>query len=245
MTSFSTHRTYSREEALHILDTVLLPKEEYGTRIGYGRDAQGIGREAVGGDDPRLALTYGEFPTHSMDQLLDCALQHMSSQTGRHNRISMIDLGSGCGRLVLYAALTRESWSVSGIEISDILHNQAQEATNRGVQAGLFQTTPNRDAPFCQLLLGPAEICQDVLSAADIIFAYSTVWQTNGFSEELGAMIMDRSWSGLLAGSCRKGCVVVTTDRALDPREGWQLLDRMDVDNREVFGSTGFIQVLR
>ena len=58
-------------------------------------------------------------------------------------------------------------------------------------------------------------------------------------------MNLDRQWSELLANSCRKGCVVITTDRALDPQHGWELLDRLDVDNREVMGSTGYIQVLR
>jgi hypothetical protein len=38
---------------------------------------------------------------------------------------------------------------------------------------------------------------------------------------------------------------MITTDRVLDPRHGWLFLDRLDVDNREVMGSTGYIQVLR
>ena len=280
----TTTNTYSREDALHWLDTVLLPQKDYGERIGSGRDAQGVSNQAVNADDPRLTLTYGEFPTHSMDALLDCALERYSRNQNNNDNpnqkpFHMIDLGSGCGRLVLYAALSRPSWTVSGIEISDILHRQAQDAVNRGIQHGLFQTStvpaetdstrsstsgvasgletqqqqqqqqhasPSSDsssAPL-RLLLGPADAFPHVLSDADIIFAYSTVWATSGFSPELGAMVMDRYWSELLAQSCRKGCIVVTTDRALDPRDGWILLDRMDVDNREVFGSTGFIQVL-
>jgi hypothetical protein len=58
-------------------------------------------------------------------------------------------------------------------------------------------------------------------------------------------MNLDRQWSELLANSCRKGCVVIAiTDRALYPRLGWELLGRLDVDNREVMGSKGYIQVL-
>lgn len=77
------------------------------------------------------------------------------------------------------------------------------------------------------------------------VFAYSTAWETNGFSEQLGAMIIGQEWSGLLALSCPNGCVVVTTDRALDPHYGWHLVERLDVDNREVMGSTGYVQVLK
>jgi hypothetical protein len=51
-------------------------------------------------------------------------------------------------------------------------------------------------------------------------------------------------WNRLFSESCKPGCVVVTTDRALDPRYGWKVLDRLDVANPEVFESTGFVQIL-
>ena len=37
---------------------------------------------------------------------------------------------------------------------------------------------------------------------------------------------------------------MVTTDRALDPRHGWKLLDRHDVPSPVVFESTGYIQTM-
>ena len=56
--------------------------------------------------------------------------------------------------------------------------------------------------------------------------------------------MLDAEWSQTLGETCRDGCVAVTTDRALDPRCGWKVCERIDVDNKEVFGSTGYIHVL-
>ena len=68
---------------------MLLPQKDYGERIGSGRDAQGVSNQAVNADDPRLTLTYGEFPTHSMDALLDCALERYSrNQNNNDNQNS-------------------------------------------------------------------------------------------------------------------------------------------------------------
>ena len=67
----------------------------------------------------------------------------------------------------------------------------------------------------------------------------------DGFSVDLGAMILGREWSETLADLCRDGTVAITTDRALDPEYGWVLLSRTEVTNPEVFGSTGYVQVLR
>ena len=88
---------------------------------------------------------------------------------------------------------------------------------------------------------GRAELFQQ----ADVIFAYSTVWDNIGFVPEIGAMVLSHEWNQLLSSSCSPGTVAITTDRALDPNFGWKLVDRLDVDNREVFGSTAYIHVLQ
>ena len=92
---------------------------------------------------------------------------------------------------------------------------------------------------------GPADQFPDVLCQADIVFAYSTAFSAPSFSPELGAMILDPEWSATLGNYCKTGCVAVTTDRALDPSYGWELVDRLDVDNPEVIGSTGFVHILK
>ena len=57
-------------------------------------------------------------------------------------------------------------------------------------------------------------------------------------------MILSPKWSKTLASTCHNRCVGVTTDRALNPDDGWILVDRMDVENPSVWGSTGYISVL-
>ncbi|CAB9501196.1 expressed unknown protein [Seminavis robusta] len=270
----------SREEGERIMDGTILPGKEYDLRICFGRDAQDLESSTlVAAQDPRMKYTYGEFPLRSTDQLVDLALSHYRHQPKKIPKsVTMIDLGSGCGRLVLYWALTRgydddsdTQWNMHGIEISDILHDEALRACLSGLDHGWFQLQPQRQQqqqpatlPYNNLPhlasatqqhspqklnqftlhLGPAEEFASLFQQADIVFAYSTVWDTAGFSEQLGAIVMSREWNELLSQTCRPGTIVITTDRCLDPMYGWKLLDRLDVDNREVMGSTGYIQIL-
>ena len=88
---------------------------------------------------------------------------------------------------------------------------------------------------------------QSLLSKTSLIFAYSTVWETDSlqpFNKELGAMVLSPKWSKTLASTCHNGCVAITTDRVLNQDDGWILVDRLDVENPSVWGSTGYISVL-
>lgn len=288
-----------QERASELIDKAFVPQSEYGKRLRIGRDANGLpSGKALSASDPTLSFTYGEFPLNSLDVLLDEACRHLNespssagnyydaSGDGIRHRLNVVDLGSGCGRLCLYMALTRTNWDVSGIEIADELHNEAVESLLRASSPGQLQQdqdsgraggwfTPLPDcytsqvsaentgssssslkhAAVCEstgstlsLVLGSAQEHCDIISEADIIFAYSTTWETKGFSEEAGAMVLSDEWDRLLSSTCRDGCVVITTDRALDPSSHgscWNPVGRLDVDNREVFGSVGYIQQRR
>jgi SAM-dependent methyltransferase len=247
--SASVPTRFSREDGLSFVDTFLLPSEEYGGRISAAKDAHGFDTtKLIVADDPRLCFSYGEFPTHSTDELVDLALTYMPELKGQ---INMLDLGSGSGRLAFYFALTRGTqnhpWSVHGLEICHVLTDIASRAVSIGFNKNSFaeHDESNSGQNTLALHLGPAEQLTDVIGRAHLIFSYCSTFKTDGFSQEVGAMILDQQWSKFLASSCRKGCVIVTTDRALDPRHGWKMLDRRDVDNREVMGSTGYIQVLQ
>jgi hypothetical protein len=238
-----------REDALHLLDHTLLPIDQYGYRVKASKDAQGFDPlELIVGSDPRLSFSYGEFPIHSTDALIDLALNYIPTFK---SRVEMLDLGSGCGRLVCYFALTRGSisqpWSVCGLEISEILSLEAVRAATTGVKTNIFDLNSHKIEGYnnLSLYLGAAEDLKSIISRANIIFSYCSTFQTDRFSLELGAMILDRQWSEMLSKVCRNGCIVITTDRALDPTYGWELVDRLEVDNREVMGSTGYIQILR
>jgi hypothetical protein len=231
----------------------LLPSQQYSVRIGLGRQAQGIGGDSVSTmqpmspDDPRLAMTYAEFPLQSFDALLDVALTHLPDSIAG---MQMVDLGSGMGRIVLYAALTRgveeqSPWHVHGVEISSTLHQHAVVLAQEGAKRGVFVRSSHNQQNSFSFHEGRVQDYQDsILGNADVVFAYSTAFNAKNFDPEVGAMILDAEWSETLGNACRPGCVAITTDRVLDPRCGWRLLDRIDVENPEVFGSTGYIHVL-
>jgi len=246
--SASITKVLSHQDCQDLMDGVILPATQYGDRIEVGRDAQGLkvaSGVAVSPQDPRMFLTYGEFPLTSLDVLLDLALPYVVSS----QRINMVDVGSGCGRIALYASLTRgtlqQPWQVHGIEISPVLHHEAVQALSKAYEGGNIQEYHPNSFSSIFLHAGAAEEWTEVLGQCNLVFAYSTAWPTKGFSEEWGAMIIGQEWSGLLSKACPNGCVVVTTDRALDPQHGWELVERLDVDNREVMGSTGYVHVLR
>lgn len=250
----------SRLNARKLMDERILPAKKHGERTEAGRDAQGLSREAVDVDDPRMAFTYGEFPLISFDALVDLSLPFVTRKVDENGEdstergLSVVDVGSGCGRLVLYAALSRPGWALHGIEISGTLHRIAVRAMDEAIKGGWMtagelgssEALAAASSSALSLHEGPAnEFGRSVFRSADLVFAYSTIWPTRGFSPELRAMIIGSEWSTMLAEHCKEGCICVTTDRALDPADGWMLVERMDVDNPEVMGSTGFVQVLR
>ena len=265
---------FLRDRATDITENHLYPQHEYTERVIAGGKAQGIDPGTiVSASDARNSLTYGEFPLKSFDILVDLATKIWSEQNDVHEEKgahTMIDLGSGCGRLVLYAGLSRARWNIHGIEISNILHCFAEDSLKRGYQKKFFEvntvirkgdnilasqnnidnvkesnmTATSLSKSYVKFHLGPADEQEHILKKADLIFAYSTVWETKGFSNEVGGMVLDDSWSKLLANSCSPGCVVVTTDRLLDPTYGWVLKEKVEVENDDLAGSVGYISVL-
>lgn len=277
---------YDRYNGQRIMEESLMPTSEYDIRMDQGRTAQGLNFDndntndgtrslearALSVDDPRLKLAYAEFPFSSFDALLDLAFQQYQQNNinnnynynvngeneGQTRSINLVDIGSGCGRLVLYAALTRGSeekeiiWNVDGIEIGEILHSSASNYLARGIDLGLFELQQRQEQQqmnnknSIQLHHGPAAtFANDILANVDIIFTYSTVFTAEQFSPDLGALLLGPEWSQLLGENCKNGCIAVTTDRALDPRYGWDLVDRLEVENPDVYGSTGYVHVLR
>ena len=230
-----------------------------------GEDNVGV----IMADDPRLARTYAEFPLASLDILLDAAVDQLSSSTtAGADIIQMVDVGSGLGNIVLYSALTRrgggsengnestdKNWKVCGIEISSMLHSRALELVQTGIEKEIFKNSTlvsdRENSPLCynslSFHLGSATENEGsaFLGNADIIFAYSTVFKAKYFDPDVGALLLDaEEWSKPLSEACKTGCVAVTTDRALDPRFGWKVVERIDVPNPDVLGTTGFVHVL-
>lgn len=264
--------TIDRPTAQQIVNNILCPPNEERSRTNAGMEAFGsdTNSQVITNDDPRNEYTYGEFPFDSFDLLIDLAASHVVDEettTTTTTRKQMIDVGSGCGRLPLYAGLTRSDWDVTGIEIGHQLHSLAVGSLQRGINEDLFRpiiddTTASVDEaqisfyngnvlpgidPYFQNTQSDNDTVQSILSQANLLFAYSTAWETDSdqsFNPELGAMVLSSKWSQTLASTCQNGVVAVTTDRVLNPEHGWKLLDRMDVDNPSVWGSVGYISVL-
>lgn len=247
-------------EASRVIDEVLLPVSEYSERSNMARDAQGVDAgDVLDANDARLSLTYDEFPLHSFEALVELGLEHFDGSEGnfdKNNCIHLVDLGSGCGRLVLFAGLTMRrrhnySWNIHGIEITNSLHRVAVNAAIRGreVKGGenIFtsEIEPKNTNTQIHFHSGPVKDYRSILKKASIVFAYSTVFPAEEYSEELESLLLASEWSTLLSESCSHGCIVITTDRALRSSDGFELVDRLDVDNPSLWGSTGFVHILK
>jgi hypothetical protein len=244
-----------RSEAADVLNRDLLPQADYGRRISLGNEAQSV-QEGVLTANDILDSAYGEFPLESADLLLDRAGRYLeegeedsrvsAATAADRRRTVVVDIGSGCGRLILYWVLSRPDWDVHGIEMEPIFHQQAVEAVERAVRGGWLSRETGRDdgSGFVSRLsphLGPADEFGSVLEKADVCFCYSTAMSGPDFSPAAGTAVLGRQWNELLTEHCRNS-IVVTTDKALDPALGWEVLERIDVSNPEVFESTGYIQ---
>ena len=268
------NKSYSRQEAQDMVVNTLCPPNEERDRSIAGMEAYGDEQgssSAITNDDPRTEYTFDEFPLGSFDILVDRALDFVQDDDdGDGEYRTMVDLGSGCGRLCFYAALTRgicenktRRWNVHGVEIGSKLHSLAVNSLERGINNGWFEEHDSntesssskitflngnallQDDPYFKTDAQTNNNIQSLLSEANILFCYSTVWETEDFNPEISAIILHEKWSKSLANACSNGCVAVTTDRSLNPIHGWKLVDRKEVDNPSVWGSTGYISILQ
>ena len=93
------------------------------------------------GEEAPLDFTYGEFPLALFTKLVDraCALGGLAGAD--RSSLSMADLGSGTGRLALWAAATSQPEKVSGIEYLPTIAEDAQAKLFLAkLQTGLLQT---------------------------------------------------------------------------------------------------------
>ncbi|GKY97305.1 hypothetical protein MPSEU_000688900 [Mayamaea pseudoterrestris] len=244
---YSCSAWLSRSDAAHLIDNKLLPSAKFGARLKVSGAVKSNKDDSkvMLVNDPSLELAYGEFPLQSLDALLDAALKHLKDK--RNERLTFLDIGSGAGRICLYASMTRPGWNVFGVEIVLSLHALAVQAADAAVDETVVssdaQVLENDSiASTIQFFHGPAQEYIHILQQADIIFCYSTVFDAT-FSPQAGAMVLSRGWMELLQ-HCRPGTICITTDRCCDPAYGWMRLETVEVENREVMGSTGYVQQL-
>ena len=165
-------------------------------------------------------LTYGEFDLDGFFELLRAAAPREGE--------TFVDVGSGCGRLVLAAS---ELWPalarVSGVESVAELHALAAAASSAAPRAVDFYCADAHDALRAD---GP-------LGDASLVFAYTSTWPS--FGDEL------TDFSVTCGTRLQSGTRVVTTDKRLSNDGPWEvrLLDALEGVNAETGGdSVGYVQ---
>ncbi|KAL3815775.1 hypothetical protein ACHAXA_001669 [Cyclostephanos tholiformis] len=141
--------------------------------------------------------------------------------------------------------ITFHNGNALSLEDPYFAHNRPLSSTSSNHLDDDKSSTSSSSSPPSHL--STFDSIRSLLSRTDLIFAYSTVWETSKirpYDTNLGAMVLSSKWSRTLASTCKDGCVAITTDRVLDPEAGWKLLDRMEVNNPCVWGSVGYISVL-
>ena len=175
--------------------------------------------------EPPLAFTYGEFPLPFFSKAVQKACVHAGLAAGEG---TFCDLGSGAGRLVLWAAATRKWAKVMGVEYLKSLHEAAcAKLDEANALPGLEFLTPRE-----RIVLREGSWEDPNLfdwSQIDVAFAYSTA-----FPAEAGVLV---ELSAALTPRLREGCIVCTTDYTLDPA-GFELLEELVDENEGVGGDS-------
>ena len=211
-----------------MIDGRLFPEEAYQARNDASR-TDGYWAYVRKGEDPPLDATYGEFPLPLFSKLVDRACEIAGIGEDRSSAV-IADLGSGTGRLALWAASTSAWKSVRGVEYLPAIAATAREKLDelRSAHPGVLQTGN------VQLIEGSWDDPLDVFDGIDVAFAYTTAITASeeGILEGLSAALSNR---------LRRGSLVVTTEYRLDPA-GFEVLEQMDGENPGAGGmSTGII----
>ena len=228
----SSDQLLPRPNAMNLIDTIVLPTTEKGYRMN-------LNSQDIVSDD-RIDVdssTYGEFSLTSLDIILDRITQEiinvndaMDSNTdtgaakGQNKPLKIIDIGSGCGRLVLYMAITQQQRLrqycdqivVMGIEQSNALHDESIRATERLLQQftiinnsknGNNSTTQMQqeqaEGLHCtnteiRLYCGSAQDFMNEIHTADIIICYSTAFSSGHFLPSISALLLSEEWNTIL-----------------------------------------------
>jgi hypothetical protein len=215
---------------------MLYPRPSYDARRMLARDAA-LARSSLSAGGIPLAgdsMTYGEFDLDFLGSLLEAA----APQKGD----SFVDLGSGCGRLVLGAALLQPSvWAeCHGIELLAELHNEAVAARMRMDELPELSVSPIAPVGFTCADLWSDEAAAP-LSAASVAFAYAVTWARD---DEEGCLT---ELSALLARRLSDGARVVSIDLRLrsDAHATFEPLAQVAGWNAETGDSTGHVYRVR
>ena len=142
-------------------------------------------------------LIYGEFGISSFFEVIDDAMEHATLDSPQ----KVVDLGSGCGRLVLALARRRPKTHCIGMEYQRRLHDIGE----RALAVSKFE-----NATLVCGDLHDANALANVLAGCVLCFVYSTAMFAEDDGQDIAARLSDA-----LFPACDPGALVITTDRKL------------------------------
>ena len=201
----------------------LFPSEELSLRNAASR-TDGYWPFVARKEEPPMAFTYGEFPLSFFSVVLDRACAAAGRDRTARSELSFLDIGSGTGRLVLWAAVTHKWKAARGIEVLPGLHR----AACKKLEAALDMRHELELRTIPEFLEGSWDDASVLPWAeVDVSFAYTTA-----FPHGEDAVLHDLT--SALAARLRRGCIVCTTDYRLGT--GFELVDSLEGDNEGVGG---------
>lgn len=163
---------------------------------------------------------YGEFPVENMAKLLTHPA--VLAQTEAQDSAGFVDIGSGAGRLLLaVAAMMQGTWTVAGIEASEVLHLLATDAITTLEDLGKLKAGSVKSVHADSSAAAAAPF----LVNADIVFCYSTA-----FPSDDGLRLPELS--ATLAATLPEGAIAITTDK-------WLVGERFAFEDLVVFYADG------
>ena len=186
-------------------------------------------------EEPPLELVYGEFPLDFFSRVVDRACEAAGITDCAD--ATFCDVGSGCGRLVLWAAATGTWKQVHGVELLPSLHATALEKREEAAALHATGELPLLTPSACISLHagswddGALFEWDDV----DVCFAYTTA-----FGHDEAGVLVDLN--AALQKRLRRGSIVCTTDYRLG--DGFEELEQIE-DANEGVGGTSVVYVHR
>lgn len=181
----------------------------------------------------KALTTYGEFPLASLYAILE------RLQLGPDD--VFLDLGSGCGRLVLGVALLFPHLKASlGLEVVPELHALALDAQSKADTKAKERGMPMAPCRFIQGNVETGEYVdgENPLGETTALFSYCTTYRSDD-----GLHLAQPLREALLTHAQPDNITIMTTDKRFREGEvdgvgrGFRVVDRMTVPNPEVFES--------